>query len=144
MNNLADYAYLWEQPNDGWVLLRINRQAVALTVRFPAEGPSLRHVAAMRSAIPEFRAMNPSQAFAALRGKVEIPLGEFDSRESRLLSQKCKEHGLLLEAVTLDKSGYLPFNEKTNMALIIEDGAIANMVCQEAIVQGIQVRQLEA
>lgn len=144
MKNPSSYAYLWNDPNDAWVLLRINRQALLLTVKFPAEGPTLREVAAMRSVVPEFGAMPPSEAFAALKGRAEVSLGKFESKEGRRLVERCKQHGLNIEVVDQDESGYLPFNEKTNMALVIEDDALAEQVCQEALTRGVRVKHVEA
>lgn len=63
MKNLVDYSYLWDSTDDGWVLLYINRDVLLLTVKFSAEGPSLKEVAALRTAIPEFRSMSPAKAF---------------------------------------------------------------------------------
>jgi hypothetical protein len=144
MKKPHDYAHLWSNPNDGWVLLRINREALSLTVRFSGDGPNLREVAAMRSAVPQFNAMPPSEAFEALKGRTEIPLGQFDSQEGRRLAEKCKNHGLSLNIVAIDHSGYLPFNEKTSMSLIIEDDALAKQVYQEALARGIRVKHIEA
>src|SRR5205085_9028022 len=124
MKQPSDYAYLWNNPNEGWVLLRINREALSLTVKFSAEGPNLREVAAIRSAVPELGSMSPSEAFAALKGRAEVPLGQFESKEGRRLAERCRAHGLELETAAKDLSGYLPFNEKTNTGLIIEDNAI--------------------
>lgn len=144
MTTPADYAYLWRNPHDGWVLLRINRHVLSLTVKFSAEGPTLREVAAMRSAVPEFGAMPPAAAFAALKGRSEVPLGHFESKQGRHLSEKCEAHGLMLETVAKDQSGYLPFNEKTGMSLVIEDNALAEQVCREALAHGISVKHVEA
>lgn len=144
MKNSSSYAYLWNNPNDGWVLLRINRQALSVTVKLPAEGPTLREVAAMRSVAPEFGVMPPSEAFAALKGRAEVSLGKFESKEGRRLVESCQKHGLILDVVDHDESGYLPFNEKTNMALVIEDDALAEQVCQEALTHGVRVKHVEA
>ena len=144
MKSPSEYAYLWNDPNDGWVLLRINRQALSLTVKFSTGGPTLREVAAIRSAVPEFGAMPPTEAFAALRGRAEVPLGQFESEEGRRLLERCKKYGLMLEAIAKDESGYLPFNEKTRMALAIEDNTLAEQVCKEALAHGVRVKHIEA
>jgi hypothetical protein len=144
MKNLVDYSYLWNSTDDGWVLLCINRDVLLLTVKFSAEGPSLKEVAALRTAIPEFRSMSPGKAFAALKGKTEVSLGQFESKEGRHLVERCKACGLVLDTVSKNQSGYLPFNEKTNMTLLIEDNWLAEQVYREALAHGIRVRHVEA
>ena len=144
MKTPADFAYLWNNPNDGWVLLRINRQTLSLTVKFAPNGPNLRQVGAMRAAVPEFGTMRPSDAFAALKGKAEVSLGQFETKEGRRLANRCEANGLTLETVAKDQSGYLPFNERTSMSLIIEDDAVAELVYQEALAHGIRVKHIEA
>jgi len=73
-----DYSYLWDGTQPGWVLLRISRQHLSIAVAFAASGPTLREVASMRSAVPSFSALPPSEAFAALKGKSRVAVGDFD------------------------------------------------------------------
>ncbi len=139
-----DYAYLWNGSQPGWVLLRISRQTHSIAITFAAGGPTLREVATLRSVAPSFSAMPASEAFAALKGKSRVALGEFESMEGRLLAERCKLHGLTVESTVNDKSGHLPFNEKDNQCLLIEDNTLSEAVCQRAISQGIRVKHIEA
>jgi hypothetical protein len=81
--------------------------------------------------------------FAALKGRVAVPLGLFDSKECRHLAQQCKKHGLIVEAEAVDQSGYMLFNEQTNVCLVIEDDLLAKQVCEEALAHGVPVKHIE-
>lgn len=144
MKTVQDYAYLWDGSQKGWVLLRINRQSLSLTVIFGSGGPTLRDVASMRSAVPTYGAMPPSDAFAALKGKAAVALGTFNSDEGRRLRKTCAMHGLEVLAETVDLSSYLPFNEATNRGLLIEDDRLAQQVREEALARGVLVKRVEA
>jgi len=47
------------------------------------------------------------------------------------------------EVQNRNQSGYLPFNEKTNACLIIEDNVLSNEVCEEALRHGVRVRHIK-
>ena len=144
MTKPSDYSYLWDGSQSGWVLLRVNHQTLAVVVTFSAGGPTLREVAAMRATVPAFAAMPPSDAFASLKGRSRVSLGDFESKEGRNLATRCKQNGLVVEVAATDKSSYLPFNEQSNQCLIIEDNFLAEQICQQAISQGIRVKHVEA
>ena len=144
MTTPNDYSYIWNGTQPGWVLLRINRQTLSLAITFAASGPTLRQVAAVRSAVPYFSAMRPSEAFATLKGRSRISLGHFETMEGRRLAERCKHLDLTVESVSTDSSGYLPFNEQSNQGLLIEDNDLSKSVCETAISQGIRVRHIEA
>ena len=144
MKALQDYAYIWDGTQQGWVLLRTNRQSMALTVTFGEGGPNLKDVAAMRSAVAKLGAMRPSDAFAALKGMAAFQLGTFASEEGRRLQSKCSKQGLNVTTEHVDLSSYLLFNVATNRALLIEDECLAEQVHQEALARGVLVKHVEA
>jgi hypothetical protein len=98
----------------------------------------------MRAAVPEFGAMPPSDAFGALKGRQHVALGSFEGREARRIAEACRLHGLEVEVTSESRSSYLPFNENTKSALLIEDPALSEEVCREAISHGLRVREVEA
>lgn len=144
MTSLESYSFLWDGTQPGWVILRINRQAISIEVCFAIGGPTLREVAAMRKAVPSFSAMPPSDAFAALKGRSRVNLGSFEGRVARRLCESCRMHGLVVEQAVADRSGQIPFNEISNQSLVIEDDLLAERICQRAIAQGIRVKHVEA
>lgn len=144
MADPEDYSYLWNGSQPGWVLLRINRQTISVTINFAAHGATLRQVAAVRAVVASFSAMRPSEALAALKGKRSLTLGPFDSKDGRLLADACVRSGLTVKSAAIDASGYLPFNDQSQQCLIIEDDDLAELVAQKAIAQGVSVRHVEA
>jgi hypothetical protein len=142
MSTANNYAYLWDGTQPDWVLLRINRQVVSVTITF-GDAPTLKDVASVRAAIPAYAAMRPSEAFAALKGKYRLALGDFEAREGRRIEQDCKRHGLVVETAASDATTYLPFNEKSRRALLIEDHELAQAVCRSALAHGIRIGQVE-
>ena len=88
--------------------------------------------------------MPAAEVLACLRGKTSIDLGEFESREARLLARDCRKHGLVVQEQVIDRSGCTPFNEKTNACLVIENDTLRKQVCEEALKRGVSVRHLEA
>lgn len=143
MNTLTNHAYLWDGSQPDWVLLRINRQVVSIMITFGVDGPTLKEVAAIRAAIPSFAAMRPVETLSALKGKSRLPLGDFEAREGRHIEMACRRRGLTVESKPLDATRYLPFNEKSQQALLIEDHELATAVCSAALEHGIRVRQIE-
>jgi hypothetical protein len=144
METPNDFAFLWDGTQPGWVLLRVNRQKVSVVIKFPAGSPTLREIAAVRAAVPDFAKMSTEGVFTSLKGQSYLALGDFDSKEARWLAEKCKQRGLTVEIAAVDASGYLPFNEQTKHSLIIEDDDLARSVYEEALARGIPVRHLEA
>ena len=144
MKQAHDYAHLWQHPQDGWVLLRVHRQGLSLTLVFNADGPSLKDIAAVRASVPEYGDMPLSEAFASLKRKGSVSLGTFAAREGKRLAEKCRGQSLHVEESVVDKLSYMPFNERTREALVIEDDVLAEQVCQAALLNGIRVAHVEA
>lgn len=94
--------------------------------------------------VPEFAALSAQQAVLQLRGRWRIDLGEMEFREARRLIERLRDCRLRVEEQTLDRSGYLPFNEVSKMALLIENEVESRAVAAEALRQGIPVRQVES
>lgn len=141
---MSNYSHLWDGTEPGWVLLQVHRQTSTLAVLFDEPGATLLEIQALRRVVPEFTALPAQQAVLQLRGRWRIDLGEMESREARRLIKRLRDCGLRVEEQTLDRSGYLPFNEVSKMALLIEDEAESRAVAAEALRQGIPVRHVES
>lgn len=141
---MSNYSHLWDGTEPGWVLLQVHRQTSTLAVLFEEPGATLLEIQALRRVVPEFTALPAQQAVLQLRGRWRIDLGEMESREARRLIERLRDCGLCVEEQALDRSGYLPFNEVSKMALLIEDEVESRAVAAEALRQGIPVRQVES
>ncbi len=144
MTTVERYHYLWDGSESGWVLMRVNRQAVKLVLLFEGAGPDVREVKAIRSVVPAYALLSASEALEKLRGTSSIDLGEFDCREGRRIARACRKLSLEVQEEMQDRSGYLPFNENTKACLVIEDNVLSEQVCQEALSRGLRVRHVEA
>jgi hypothetical protein len=143
INDIKHYGYLWDGTQPGWTLTRVHRQAVSLTVHFGDRGPTLAEMKAVRVIIPTYNNRSAAAVFGELRGKPKLDLGSFEMREGRHISKLCHDHGLTIEENVQDKSGYLPVNELTNIALVIEDDTLFLAVIEEALRRGVPVKHLE-
>lgn len=143
MKATEHYRYLWDGTEPEWVLLRVNRQVVNLTLVFGSSGPTLNEITGVRRAVPTYAALSSSEALAKLRGNALVNLGEFESREAHRIAEACRTNGCEIRELVLDKSGYLPLNEKTNACLVIEDNVLSKEVCEEALKYGVRVRHIE-
>ncbi len=141
---MSNYSHLWDGTEPSWVLLQVHRQTSTLAVLFEEPGASLLEIQALRRVVPEFAARSAQQAVLQLRGRWRIDLGEMEFREARRLIERLRDCRLRVEEQTLDRSGYLPFNEVSKMALLIENEVESRAVAAEALRQGIPVRQVES
>lgn len=144
METIEHYRYLWDGTHPEWVLLRLNHRTVSLTLSFGPSGPNLNEIAGVRRAVPAYAALSSSEAFAKLRGRSLVELGEFESSEARRITKICRMNGCQVLEHVQDRSGFLPLNEKTNTCLVIEDEALSKEVCEEALKHGVRVRHIEA
>lgn len=144
MNDIERYSYLWDGTQPGWTLTRVHRQAVSLTIHFGDRGPMLAEVKAIRAIIPAYNNRSAAEVLGELRGKPKLELGTFEIREGRHISKLCHHHGLTIEENVQDQSGYLPINELTNIALVIEDDPLLVAVSEEALRRGVPVKHIEA
>jgi hypothetical protein len=144
MTSVDRYQYLWDGTEAGWVLLRINRWTVSLSVVFADEGSTAADVKALRRAIPSLGALSAADALASLRGRQRVELGEFEAREARRVAGACRKAGLVVLEEAQDRSGYVPFNESTNSGLVIEDDALHEAVMEAALQHGVAVMHVEA
>lgn len=130
---MSNYSHLWDGTEPSWVLLQVHRQTSTLL-----------EIQALRRVVPEFAALSARQAVLQLRGRWRIDLGEMEFREARRLIERLRDCRLRVEEQTLDRGGYLPFNEVSKMALLIENEVESRAVAAEALRQGIPVRQVES
>ena len=91
---VEQYSYLWNESQQGWVLLCIDGQRFELTIEFAEGGPSAQEFGAIRKVVPEFRTLSLSSVFERLKAQSSLQLGEFESSEARKLAQSCKDFGL--------------------------------------------------
>ncbi|RQP22688.1 hypothetical protein [Piscinibacter terrae] len=92
MASLESYHYLLDGSDPGWVLVRVNRQAVKLVLVFASTGPGVREVKAIRGAVPAYAALTASQALAKPRGAIGLIIE--DSLESKQVCDEALRRGV--------------------------------------------------
>lgn len=145
MRQVDQYSYLWDGAQAGWVMLRIFRSTSSLTVSFGDNGATVKDVRALRATLPAFGSMTAQETLQRLAGRSTIELGVFEQHEGRRIVKALELQGLVVEERASNEVSYLPFNESTKMALLIdEDEELAAAVNQKALAAGVVVRDVEA
>lgn len=88
--------------------------------------------------------LSASDACKKLSGKTRVKLGRKWETEARELDRRGRELGLTIEIEARRTTSYLPVNELTKAALVIEDDELARRVCEEAIARGVKTVEVEA
>jgi hypothetical protein len=140
---MSNYSYLWDGTESGWTLLKVHRSVTTIAVVFEGQGPSAQEIRALRGAVSSFRTMSAQEAFQQLRGSRRVDLGALDARAALRLVEDLEGRGLRVEERSMDLTNYLPFNEVSKSALIIEDEATNNEVVAEGLRKGLPVRHVE-
>lgn len=141
---MTSYSFLWDGTEKGWVLLHISRWMSVLTVAFDDNGPSPKEIQALRRAVPSIGVVPASEAVSRFAGRKGAVLGEFEDREARRIAKELQDHGVQVQHRAIDRSGYLPFNELNQHAMVIEDDIVSRDVTDEALRRGVPVRHVEA
>lgn len=66
---VAQYSYLWNGSQSGWVLLCMDGQCIELTIESADCGPSARELRAIRKVVPEFQALSLSTVIERLKAQ---------------------------------------------------------------------------
>ena len=144
MTKIDQYSYVWDGSQPGWVLVRSARSASSLKALFGDGGVTVKNVQALRRTLPHFASMSAQAAIQSLFGLTAVELGTFEGREARRIVRALKSEGLTVQETGATEFGYLPFNELTKSALLIdEDTELASAVVQQALASGIPVRHVE-
>lgn len=143
LERIDEYKYLWDGSQPGWVLKRFCGNYIDLSLAFPSTGPSTRELMSVRRTVAPYRALPVKEVVTQLRGQESLLLGRFEPKEARVIAAACRREDLNLVESIVDAPEFLPMNELTGVALIIEDDLLAEHVYTEALLHGIPVRQVE-
>lgn len=137
-----EYSFLWNGTEPGWVLLREIQSLASIHIQFNGIPPSPIEFKALRAAVPAYSACSISEVIATLQEKDCLDLGSFEPTEAARISDRCKAHGLNIVQTRIENVQYIPFNEKTNSALIIDDDQLVKEIWAQALQNGLQVKPL--
>lgn len=137
---LAEYASLWNGSEPGWCLKALHRRECRIVVLFEPPGATARDLLALRGSFDEYRGRPPGSLLKDVGGKTRFMIERvYDASEGPAAAQKAREHGLRVEEWARDVVEYLPVNEATNRAMIIEDDAVAAAVIEKMRACGVKV-----
>lgn len=140
---IDNYKYLWDGSQPGWVLKRFSGNYVDLSLTFSSTGPSTRELMAVRRTVAAYTALPVHEVATKLRGHESLLLGRFEPKEARAIAAACRREDLKVVESIVDAPEFLPINELTAVALVIEDDLLAEHVYAEALRHGIPVRSVE-
>ena len=141
MDSTENFAHLWNGSEPGWVVVRHTEDREKLQVVFAPSGPTMPEVKAIRSAVPALTDKATCEVLALLRGLPKFDLGDFESNAARTLRKKCEAVGLRVTSHAYQAVSDSLINELSKMYLLIEDDAKSKQVAEEAIKQGLPIRQ---
>ena len=143
-SDLTAYSYLWDGSAPEWCLHVIHRHERRLVIVFDSAGPTARDVSAMRQVFEELRAQPANVVWATIKGLQRVPLTEVHSPvDAPGLTEAARRSGLVVEVLATDTVEYLPFNRKTNTALLIESDDLKARVAQRMLAAGVACQQVE-
>ena len=140
-DSLTEYEYLWDGSDPGWTIQQRDESRARVSVVFETDSPSVNELKKLRQVFPTYRDVLPSTLKASLQGRNEYEIGDFKSSEVHEMASNCDEVGLVLRIEVYHSKTYLPVNEITSIALIIEDDDLAKAVAEHAIERGLPVRR---
>ena len=141
---LAEFDHLWNGTEAGWTIQVTRRNEHDVSVAFRDPGATVADIAKLRQLVDELRGLSAVDAQKRLAKKTRVALGRKWEIEAHQLERRGRELGLRVELEARRTTSYLPVNELTKSALVIEDDDLARRVCEEAISRGVKVVEVEA
>ena len=140
--NIDEFKYLWDGSEPGWFLQHIDHVVWHLIIRFDKNGPSNQEMIKLHKIVPELSLKKVASIYKDLKGRSNYRTQEnYGNLESRKLYSQATELGLNAELESEQNGGYLPIS-KDNLALIIEDHSLANMVVKKMVEAGVKIEEI--
>lgn len=106
---------------------------------FENERASVQEIIAVRKLVEKFRNQPVSKVKAEIGMLKELDLGVLSSTETHSFCEKASSLNLNVVVTNASFTSYLPINQKTNIALIIENDALADLISQKMLDSGIPI-----
>lgn len=130
----------WDRTRD-WVVHRHYHELTEVSVHFGAGGPSARELIALRNCLPHYRDTPPVE-LRRLVGQT-LALGTMPTRAARPWMEKALAAGLNVVGVNASFVSYLPVDQTTGAAHLIEDDEQARALAEAMIAAGVPVVDIE-
>lgn len=139
MSANADYSYLWDGTEPGWVVLEHTRDEAEVLIAFGVDGPTLAEVKALRSVFTVLKTMPAADALKQLKGLRSYSLGVHESRVARKLLLDCQLKGLKVSDLPAQEVRCSLINTLTKRFLLIEDEQACRAVVADALANGLRI-----
>jgi hypothetical protein len=134
----------WDRSHS-WVVQRYYNDRSRVKIRFEKGLPSVTELIAIRKLLPKFRDIAPASLRSLIGASGELCLEEMMSMtEVRRLVEVARRQGLVAVAEDASFVSYLPFDQTTNCAWLIENDAEALAVAKAMIAEGVPVQDVYA
>lgn len=144
MDDLGEYEYLWNGSEPRWHLLHFDKVVWTVVIHFPAAGPSINDVVALRRAFPSFGERPAAEVLRDVRGKVTlVAASDLSNIEHQDAVRRAGDAGLVVESRARQAGGFLPVSTDGH-ALLMENEEIARRVVEKMIAAGVDVEELHA
>lgn len=132
----------WDRSRD-WVLIRYERVFASVTIEFDHDDPSIREILAVRQCLPQFRDTPPKAIREHLGTNGRFHLGQMAQDVADELVETATQNGLCMKAERFSRVSYLPCDQATRVAMLIDNDADAAALAQEMIAAGVPIRRFE-
>lgn len=139
MSANAEYSYLWDGTEPGWVVLEHTRDEAEVLVAFGVDGPTLAEIKALRSVSAALKILPAADVFKQLRGLRSFSLGVHESRVARKLRLDCHSMGLKLFDLPAQEVHRSLINSLTKRFLLIEDEQASRVAVADALANGVRI-----
>ena len=125
----------WDRDGQ-WEIQVVHEHYARLEVRFENAVPSIAELQSLRAALPEFRDISPHRLRQQIidRGVLFKQLDDFKAREMR---DRLEAAGVAFDYHPWSEVSYLPFDRRTNVAMLIEDPDVEREVVESMRKAGI-------
>ncbi|MGQ8877674.1 hypothetical protein ACUTR7_09200 [Delftia sp. NA_296.1] len=139
MSANAEYSYLWDGTEPGWVVLEHTRDEAEVLVAFGVDGPTLAEIKALRSVSAVLKTSSAADVLKQLRGLRSFSLGVHESRVARKLQLDCQSMGLKVFDLPAQEVYRSLINTLTKRFLLIEDEQACRSVVADALTNGLRI-----
>lgn len=139
MSANAEYSYLWDGTEPGWVVLEHTRDEAEVLVAFGVDGPTLAEIKALRSVSAALKKMPAADVLKQLRGLRSFSLGVHESWVARKLLLDCQLMALKVSDLPAQVVHRSLINTLTKRFLLIEDEQACRAVVADALANGLRI-----
>ena len=130
--------HMWDGSQD-WALHRFEYEQVALTIVFQTPETSVREIAAVRQLLSEYQTLPPSQARSEMGSTGRLELKSLPKQQAIEIARQGEQLGLRIESTDASYTSYLPVRRPDNMACIIEEDDLVELVITKMLAVGVPI-----